>query len=96
MISRHIKFYTTTVNAQVQNISLQFDDTVGSPKLVVNNYNQIVDWLSQVLISGVEVTGYYAGRTDTLDMTSIIAIQRHRNTGNTRVYTVIIDRQPVY
>lgn len=95
MISRHIKFYTTTVNAQVQNISLQLDDTVGSPKLVVNNYNQIVDWLSQVLISGVEVTGYYAGKTDTFDMTSIIAIQRHRNTGNTRVYTVIIDRQPV-
>lgn len=95
MISRQIKFYTTTVNAQVQNVCLQFDDTVGSPKFVINNYNQIVDWLSQVLGMGVEVTCYYAGRTDTFDMTGFIEIRRHSTAGNTRIYTVIIDRQPV-
>lgn len=95
MISRQIKFYTTTVNAYVQNISLQLDDTVGSPKFIVNNYNQIVDWLSQVLGMGVEVTCYYAGRTDTFNMTSFIEIHLHRNTGNTRIYTVTIDGQTV-
>ena len=95
MISRQIKLYTTTVNAQAQNISLQLDDAVGSPKFVVNNYNQIVDWLSQVLGLGVDVTCYYAGRNDIFDVSSFIEIHLHRNTGTVRIYTVIIDGQTV-
>lgn len=97
MIGRQIKLYSSTVNGQVQNLSVQFDETVSLPKYIINNYSQIVDWVRQALSQRIDVTCYYVGRTDNFEMQSYVALQRVSGLGasDKHLYTVLVDNQAV-